>query len=354
MKKTLDKIVLKIKEHKKATSIILAIIVALIYIGSQYFTRTQSPTYETAKAQKGTLISSISASGQVSAISGMIVTTQASGTVANIFVSNGDTVTAGEKIAQLSLDQAGMLKQAQALSSYLAAKISVDSAVANLNTLQSQMFKANQTFINDRGVLNPSDTQKSDPVYIEENATWLAAEAAYKNQQNVISQANAALNSAWLSYQQSSSIVYAPVSGTISGLAIQIGSYLAPASSTTIIGQNTVATISNEGTPVISVNLSEVDAPKVKTGNPATITFDAFPNKTFTGKVQSINTQGIVTSGVTTYPATIALDTNSSDIFGNMSATANIITQTKDNTLLVPSAAIQSQGDQSTVRVLKN
>ena len=71
----------------------------------------------------------------------------------------------------------------------------------NLYTLQNQEFVANQKFINDKGIPNPTDTDKQDPVYIEENAAWLAAEAAYKNQTNVIAQAQANLNNASLAYQ---------------------------------------------------------------------------------------------------------------------------------------------------------
>lgn len=352
--KLVNNIIPAVKKHKKISAVILVMLVIVVYIGIRSLTQSQSPSYQTARAQRGTLVSSVSESGQVSAVSGMVVNTQASGTVSDIFVSNGSTVSAGDKIAELSLDQSGMAKQAQSWSSYLTAKNNLDSANAQLNTLQSAMFKANQTFVTDRGVINPSIDQQNDPKYIEENADWLAAEADYKNQQSVIAQAQAALSSAWLNYQQVSSIIYAPISGTISSLAVQVGSYLAPSSSTTAVGQNTIATIATEGMPVISVSLSEVDAPKVKVGDNATITLDAFPNKTFTGKVQSINTQGIVTSGVTTYPATIALDTSSPDIYTNMSATANIITETKDNVILVPTSAIQTQGTQSVVRVLKN
>ena len=66
-----------------------------------------------------------------------------------------------------------------------------------------------------------------------------------------------------------------------------------------------------------------------------------------------INTTGAVTSGVTTYPAVIQLDDTNADILPNMSATANIITKVDDNVLLVPSAAVQTVGTTSTVRVLE-
>jgi len=100
--------------------------------------------------------------------------------------------------------------------------------------------------------------------------------------------------------------------------------------------------------------LTQIDTPKVKIGNKATLTFDAFPNKTFTGKVVSIDTIGSVSSGVTTYPAVIKLDTQVPEIFSNMTTSATIITQIKDNVFLVPTSAVQTQNEQSTVRVLKN
>jgi len=84
------------------------------------------------------------------------------------------------------------------------------------------------------------------------------------------------------------------------------------------------------------------------------VKFDAFPNNTFTGKVFSINTTGSVSSGVTTYPVTIILDTENTSIYANMSATANIIIDSKDNILYVPVSAVINQNGKSVVRILKN
>jgi membrane fusion protein, macrolide-specific efflux system len=225
--------------------------------------------------------------------------------------------------------------------------------------LQSQEFVANQKFINDKGVPNPTDQDKLDPVYIEENATWLAAEAAYKNQTNVIAQSQANVNNAWLSYQLTSGTITAPTAGTVGDLIItkgmQIGSSNTTAGSSTNTSNQTIASIITGNSTTVSVSVAEVDAPQVQVGQAATITFDALPSKTFTGKVMGINTTGAVTSGVTTYPAVIQLDdVTDASVFPNMSATANIITKVDDNVLLVPSAAVQTVGTTSTVRVLKN
>jgi HlyD family secretion protein len=102
------------------------------------------------------------------------------------------------------------------------------------------------------------------------------------------------------------------------------------------------------------VNLTEIDIPQVEVGNKATVTFSAFPDKTFTGEVVSIDTVGSITSGVTTYPAVIKLDSQVEKMLPNMSADANIITQSITDTLLVPVSAIQTKNGVSTVKVLQN
>jgi len=340
--------------------ILVVIVVIVVFFVFKSLTTAKSATqYQTGQVTRGTLVVSLTEAGQVSVANKVSVVTQASGIVSNVYVKSGQTVNAGDKIADVTLDTAGQQRQAQAYSSLLSAQNNLQSANAQLNTLQSQEFVANQKFINDRGVQNPSDQQKSDPVYIEENATWLAAQAAYINQSNVISQSQANVNNASLTYQLTSGTITAPTAGVIGDLVItkgmQVGSSNTTAGSSTNTSNQTIASIITGNATAVSVSVAEVDAPQIQVGQVATITFDALPNKTFTGKVMGLNTTGAVTSGVTTYPAIIQLDdTSDSSIFPNMSATANIITKVDDNVLLVPSAAVQTVGTTSTVKVMKN
>lgn len=319
----------------------------------------QAATYQAAEATKGTLVVLLTEAGQVAVSNKVSVVTQASGIVSKIYVKSGDTVNGGDKIADVTLDTAGQQRQAQAYSSLLSSQNNLRNAQNQLYTLQSQLFAANQRFINDRGVDNPTDDQKNDPVYIEENAEWLAAEAAYKNQSNVIAASQASLNNASLAYRLTSGTIVVPTAGEISDLVItegmQIGSSNTTAGSSTNTSNQTIASIKTGNSTTVIVNVAEVDSSKIKIGQKATITFDAISGKTFTGKVMGINTTGSISSGVTTYPAVIQLDdTNSNDILPNMSATADIISEIKDNVLLIPSSAVQTVGSESTVKVLKN
>lgn len=340
-------------------SIITAVgIVILIGIIWFLIPKNQAPQYQTAQVEKGTLITSVSASGTVSSGSNVSITTSATGVVSDVYVKNGDTVEEGQKIADITLDQNSLQKQTSAWASYLSAQNNLNTAKSKMNSLQSALFKANQAFVNDKGIPNPSDQDKQDPKYIEEQADWLQAESDYNNQQGAIAAASASLTSAWYSYAQLSSTITAPSGGTISGLSISSGTPLVQSSSNSSspsTNSQTVGTITLPSSNIqVSVDLSEIDVTHVKIGQKATITLDAFPDKTFTGEITSIDTQGAVSSGVTSYPAVITLDTNDTSIYPNMAASAKIITAVKDNVLLVPSTAVQSLNGQSTVRIMKN
>lgn len=337
-------------------TIITLIVVVIVVFGLwRHFGQSQAaPQYQTAQVQKGTLITSVTASGQVTTANNVQVTIQASGVVKDVLVKNGDQVSQGQTMADLTLDQTSQQKQASAYASYLSAKNSLDSASAKINSLQNTLFVANQKFINDAVVRTLATT---DPTYIEENATWLQAESDYKNQATVISSAQSSLNAASLNLSQLSSTITAPVAGIVKGLTITPGAIVTVSSS----GSNSSATTSQvlgsiyqQGPTQSQVNISEIDSVNVSEGQKVTMTLDAFPNSTFTGKIASINTNGVVSSGVTTYPAVISFDAGNDHIYPNMGVNATIITKVKNDVLLVPSAAVQTSNGQSTVQVLQN
>lgn len=347
----------------------LVLITGLGWYGYSKYTvaSQQQTTYTTEKAEKGTLVVSVSASGN--AITGNFaeITTQASGVVSNLYVKDGDIVTQGEKIADITLDQQGQKQQTEAYASYLSAKNNLDAANVALYTLQSDMFAkwdtfrtlaTNSTYQESEGV--PNYVNRALPEFHIANDNWLAAEAKYKNQQSVISQAQASVSNAWTTYQLTSGTITAPTGGTINNITIVPGIQLAAlTSSSTTTSDSTnkaqrVAVIQNEGNPFISLNLTEIDIPTVQADQKATVTFDSIKDKTFTGRVRTIDRIGSASNGVTTYPITVQLDTEVREVLPNMSATANIITKTKDNVLLVSNAAVTTADGVSTVQVMKN
>jgi multidrug efflux pump subunit AcrA (membrane-fusion protein) len=337
----------KLKKGQKIAAVIFT--AALLFFGWRILgKKSPQPQYQTAKVEKGTIVWTVSASGSVVSANIFEVTTQATGMVKKVYVADGEKVKAGQKIMEIELDLAGKQRNASAWSAYLSAKNNLESAKATLWSLNSAMWQANQKFINDAV---ERELPEDDPTYIQENSDWLAAEAKYKNQQAVVSQAEVAVNNAWLSYQLTSPIITAPVSGTISGLNFVPGMVISSSSTGT---SQRVAVIRTEGTPIASFNLSELDVPVVKPGQKATIKLDSLPDKTFTGKVVSVDRLGTTSNGVTNYPVIIQFVTSSQEVLPNMAASVNIIIEAKDNVLLVPSSAIQKQNGQNIVTVLEN
>lgn len=330
------------------------VVIALVGLGGRYWRsqRGEKISYQTATAEKGTLISSISASGVISSARLAFVRTTLGGTVEQVYVKNGDTVKAGDALVKLVPDQESAAKRASAYSSYLQAKNTLDAANSTLFTLQSQLFAANQEFINGAVAENLAAT---DPTYIQAQANWLAAESKYKNQHGVIAQARASMQSAWLSYQQTNPTVSSPIGGKVTAVSIQKGDVF---SSQTTGGDNTASaalvTISSSNTPTVTVNVSQIDIPSIRVDQKATITLDAFVGKTFTGKVSAIDTAGWTSSGVTTYSVRITFDTENEQIYPNMAATARIITDSKSDALFVPNAAISTVDGVTRVRRLRD
>ncbi len=151
---------------------------------------------------------------------------------------------------------------------------------------------------------------------------------------------------ALLDAQQKLSDYYirAPFSGIVAMINVKVGDSSSASSIATMITNQKIAEIS----------LNEVDVAKVKIGQKATLTFDAVSDLTITGKVAEIDILGSVTQGVVTYNVKIAFDTQDEKIKPGMTVSAAIITDTKQDVLLVPNAAVKSQGGNYYVEILNS
>lgn len=336
----------------------------LLIIFGYWFLRSKNKseqTYQTEKVAKETIIQTVSASGQIVTSSNFPVTTQASGVVKNVYMVNGQVIKKGDKILEVELDLIGQQKQTSAWLNYLSAKNNLETAQANLYSLQADMFDkwnkfyqlaTNSTYQNPDGTAN--ETNRALPEFHIAEKNWLAAEAKYKNQQNQITQAQIALQNAWLDYQLVSSAVVAPADGILTDLIYAPGMVINSASETSSGTETKIATIKSQGFPFGKFNVYEIDVAKIKPGQKATIIINSLPDKTFTGEVIAIDKTGVVSSSVVSYPLTVKFDEENEEILPNMSATANIIINRKSDILTVPSSAIVKQNSNTYVRVLRN
>jgi HlyD family secretion protein len=130
--------------------------------------------------------------------------------------------------------------------------------------------------------------------------------------------------------------IRAPFDGVIATIDVEKGDSVSSATTlTTLITTQKIA----------EITLNEVDVAKVKVGQKATLTFDALEDISITGTVLSIDTEGEVSQGVVSYGIKIGLDTQDERIKSGMSITADIITDAKQDVLIVPNSAVKSQGN---------
>jgi multidrug efflux pump subunit AcrA (membrane-fusion protein) len=309
--------------------------------------------YQTSTVQKGTVVSTVSASGRAISTSVLPISTDTSGIVSKVYVKDGDQVVQGQKIADVTMDTTGQQQYSQALGSYYSAQSGLVSANNAYYSLQSAEFTANQKFINDALARNLDTT---DPTYIEENDAWLASQASFENQQTTLNQAKISLSNAAINLQLSAPTVTAPYTGTIADINLVEGMVITASTNSTTgaVSSQRIAVIKNNATPIVNVTLGETDVPNVKIGQKATITFDSITSETFTGVVATVDRIGTVSSNVTSYGVNIKLDSGSDQILPNMAATADIITATATDALYIPSAALVTQSGQNYAQVLQN
>jgi len=291
-------------------------------------------TYQTSKAEKGTLVTSVSASGSIVSTGMLTVNSNASGVVKKVYVKDGDLVSAGQKIAEIVLDQTGLEKYASAYASYVQAQNSVNSAN---NSLRSAIASAEKVLDEVKG----HDTDET----LAQKESRTKAEVARDNAYDTIKSAAANFTVASYNLRLASSIITAPNFGKIDNLNLVEG---------LVMTETNVAVIRVDTTPVALVNLNETDISKVKIGQKVTLTADSLPEKTFVGVVATIDRVGLITSNVVNYPVKIKLENQTSELLPNMSVGVEIMTNVKTDVLLVPASAVQTVNNQSTIQVMRN
>ncbi len=353
------------KGHKKISLVILVVFVAAFYFLVIKRTSAQ-PKYQTAQVSRGTLISTVSESGNVTG-NQTPITSPTNGVITQVYVVNGAKVNKNDPLFHVE-STASEDQKRTTYTSYLAAKSALDADTAQLYALQSTMFANWNTYYNlaisslyQNGDGSPNTNTRITPQFTTVQDNWLNSEANYKNQQGVLAKDQAGLSASYLAYQETQSVtVNAPIEGTIANLAVTTGSNVSAAQT----NSNSSTSSSSTGTEIldignfdnlqVKVQIAEVDVPNVHEGEKATITLDAFPGKTFVGTVTGVDTIGVNSSGVVTYNAYIKFISPPPEIRPAMTASVNIQTQRKDNVLKVSTSVIQTASGTSTVRVLQN
>lgn len=345
---------MKILNRKKVKILLVTVILVatafFIYKSKTEIKQNDHANQETVsvQAERGTIKETVSASGQIETANYLTVTTSVNGIVNEVYVKEGDIVKKGTPVMDITLSSEGEESLASAWSSYLTAKNALTSAQSSLITLESALINAEEDF-EDEKVRNSYQSHDERIAYTLTENDVEVAQINYDTQFSVISQKQASLNKAWLTYQAQSSTVVAPGDGIMANILLIEGMNI-----TNSLSERTsqsVASIRKEGTPIASLNISEVDINKVKVGQTVELSLNSIKNKTFTGEVVGIDKIGTITSGVSNYPVIVKFFEDSDSVLPNMGVDAEIIIQEKENVVYVPSSAIISFRGSTMVRV---
>ena len=359
MKKKIQGIVRWIRTLSWKKKLLLGIVV-LVIVGVVYKAiRGNTPTYSFDTVTRATVTEVVTETGNVSVSGEYDIPSPATGFLSEIDVKNGDTVTAGQKLFTVT-STATPQQKAAAWAAYAVAKSTLDSANAALFSLQSTMFGAwkiytdiaeNSTYQNPDSSPNTSNRVLTPFTITQDN--WLAAEANYKNQQSVITGAQAAATNTYLAYQATqNAVVTAPVAGILHNLDGVLGSQVsafAPAGQTV---PTPVCILSTGQTFSIKTTVNEVDINKIKVGNTVAITFDAIKDKTFNGKIIQSDEFGTNVQGVINYTVFASVDDGDGFIKPGMTANMSIDTNKHENVLTVVNAAIRPYKGAKALQIL--
>lgn len=293
------------------SKLIKGIITAAIVIGigfggykcyNTYFAKktvTASVQYITMSAKKMNLQESVQGTGTAYAGITKDITPNNNGTIKDLNIKVGDTVTAGQKLFTSASDELSK----------------------NVTTAENNVSKQELTLSSDENAAKVDENKIAmDKLSLSDAKTQLC---------NAYSQLDKMK-------------VTAPIGGVITAVNNSNGD--------NVQSGTAVLTIVDMSSIKIKVSVDELDINKIKIGQNSEIKFDAIKDKTFEGSVESIAQAGTTSNNVTNYDVIVAVK-DSSGIKLGMNANVTILVNSKENALAIPAEALVEMNGQKYVRV---
>jgi HlyD family secretion protein len=350
-------------------------------VGWEWVRADSQVSYRTSAVGRGDLDVTVSATGNPNAVVTVQVGSQVSGNILALFADFNTKVAKGQLIAridpapfqtkvnqaQATLDAAkaavansqAVVQQAlanvqAALSSLAAARANVikagalvDDAKAKVDrrvvmvgqnaTSTEDLETAQTTYkaaVADREALNAQQRSSEDGVAVAQAQVKVAKSLVAANQAQAKALA-AALESAQIDLNHTQ--ITAPVDGVVVSRNVDVGQTVAAS-----LSAPTLFLIAQDLTKMqVDTNVSEADIGRVRVGQPASFTVDAYPGRSFSGTVTSIRQAPINVQNVITYDAVLGVENTDLALFPGMTANAKIRVLEKPNVLKVPNAALR-------------
>ncbi|MEV4148511.1 HlyD family efflux transporter periplasmic adaptor subunit [Amycolatopsis sp. NPDC049691] len=316
-----------------------------------------SPEPNTAQAQtrstpvrRATVTETISAAGTIASSYTGAANFSTAGKVTSIDVKVGDVVSAGQKLATIDSTQAA--KQLQVAKANLAvAQDSLDSAEDAEDTPATGQNSQNSTQSAANNVTSAQAKLDQAQLDVQTAQTALDNTTLYAPGAGTVTAINGTVGQQSSSGSASSSQSTSSSSG--SGQGGQGSSNSAAASSGSSSSSGFI-TITNMTGLVVNTSVAEIDVSKVKTGQKATVTLNALPDKPIQATVSSINLTPTTSGSVVSYGAQLALTDPPDGLRPGQSASVVITVAEAQNALSVPAAAVTTAGNTNIVTVQEN
>ena len=325
-------------------------------------------TVQTAKvASQDTLISVVTASGEIKPTTYTNVTAQGFGRITQILVKEGDKIKKGDRLLLQEDVQANADVQAQAAAinssemGVAAAEASYRSAQADLIQQQANLEKAKLDWERGQGLFKDGLIPKQD--FDQRKSTFDAAFAAVDSSKARVQSLKAQLDQTRSMVNQNKAVLVrtkdilsktayvSPINGIVSYLPVRLGEYVVPGIQNS--NGSFLMTLSDMSVVTAEVKVDETDIVNVKTGQDADVTIDAVPGKIFKGKVTEIGSQatlrssGLATTQSTTstqeakdFKVVVTLESPPDNLRPGLSSTAKIKTAEKKNVVAIPIQAL--------------
>jgi HlyD family secretion protein len=325
-------------------------------------------TVQTAKvATQESLVSQVTASGEIKPTTYTNVTAQGFGRITEILVKEGDHIKKGDKLLLQENVQANADVQAQDAainsteSGVLAADASYKAAQADLLQQRANLEKAKLDYERGQGLFKDGLIPKQD--FDQRKSAYDGAVAGVASNEARVQSLNAQLAQARAQVNQSRAVLVhtkdilqktayiSPINGIVSYLPVRLGEYVVPGIQNA--NGSFLMTLSDMSVVTAEVKVDETDIVNVQIGQDADVTIDAVPGKIFKGKITEIGSQavlrssGLATTQTTTstqeakdFKVVVTLAAPPENLRPGLSTTAKIKTAEKKNVIAIPIQAL--------------
>jgi len=322
---------LGVGQPKRHLTVWLGWVGAAIIVGALAFWWMQEAeeraqvTYITEAVQQGELTVTVTATGTIEPTNLVEISSELSGTMAEVLVDYNDTVTAGQVLARLDTVQLNAQLSVQS-ASHAAAKAQLANADASLLEAEADYEIVRQ--LDERGVTSHA------------NLTTAQAALARARANVASAQANVDLAQAQLEAQQaiqSKATIVSPINGIVLDRAVDAGQIVAAS-----LSAPELFTIAEDLAQMeLQVDVAEADIGRISVGDQASFTVDAYDQKPFPAQISMVRFASDSTDGLVTYKAILSVENDDLLLRPGMTATADITVAKYSDVLLVPNAALR-------------